>query len=206
MTKVKQDSVKVVEFKEAEIVKKEIVVVEDAKKLKITSEKGMEKGAEILSVLNKNNDNVTAILKSITAPAKESVKAAESVFKPYIKMYEDAIDKVRGMMSEYQTEKVRIADEEAAKIAARQGEGKGKFSRETVIAKLGDIERPESKIAAASGSVAFRTDPTFEVVDISKLPVKYILPNDVEIRAAMKAGIQLPGVKYGTKQTPINNR
>lgn len=195
-----------VNSKEVAIVEKEVVIADKATKLVIKDDKSMKAATELLSQLNLANDNAEAILKSVTKPQKEAIKAVEAIFKPFINRYKDAISYVRGQMSDYQTRVVKEAREREAEIAERIKKGKGNFSMETGLKKMGEIDQAEKNVVAESGSVVFVEVKVFEVVDISKLPAKYLLPNETEIRKAMNAGLELPGVKYDTKQQPRNSR
>lgn len=175
-----------------------------AKDLNIRGLKDMEVATEYLSQLNLAKDRVTERMETITVPAKETIKAAESIWKPFINMAKDAIQLIRDKQSAYQTEQVRIVREKEAKVAARVASGNIKL--DTGVRKMGEIEKPVEEIYTDSGNVKFREDKCFEVVDVSKLPVKYVVPNEVAIRIAMKAGIKIPGVRYFTKMVPVNKR
>jgi len=186
---------------------KEIVpFVEKAEKVTIKNAQDMEQAAEILSNVNRYADNVKKSKESITKPISESLKNIRALFSPLEDRLGSVIEGIRTAMSVYQTEQKRIADEEAAKIAARVGDGKGKIKIETAISKIDAIEKPEKRVVTETGSVRFTTVPCFEVMDVTLLPADYILANEVKIRTAMKAGIQIPGVRYYTEERPVNNR
>lgn len=175
-----------------------------AKDLSIQGTKDMTVATEYLSQLNLAKDKVTERMETITLPAKETIKAAEAIWKPFINMAKDAIQLIRDKQSAYQTEQVRIVREKEAKIAARVSSGNIKL--DTGVRKIGEIEKPVEEIYTDSGNVKFREDQCFEVMDVSKLPVKYVVANEVAIRIAMKAGIQIEGVRYFTKMVPVNRR
>lgn len=194
---------------------KAIVKVEDIQKeinpfikkaqgLSIKGIKDMENATEYMSFLNKGIKDATAVMETITKPAKETVKAAEAIWKPVINAAKEAVLEIREKMSSYQTEQQRIVDEEKARIAARIGEGKGKLKMDTAMNQIAEVETPETRIETGLGNLNFRTEKVFKVMDVTMLPAEYILPDEVKIRAAMKAGIELPGVEYSTKQVPVN--
>jgi hypothetical protein len=192
---------------EVAIIEKELnPMLEQARTLVIKSSSDMKKATEYLSQLNLAKDKVTDRMETITKPAKQTIKAAEAVWKPFITAAKEAIELIRENMSEYQTEQTRLAREEEEKIASRVGQGKGKLKYETAVQQIENVDKPVDKVMTESGSVKFREDEVFEVIDITLLPVEYILPNEVKIRAAMKDGKKLPGVAYSTKQVPINTR
>lgn len=193
--------------KEVAVLEKEVSpIVNEATAIEIKNDKDMKVATEILSRLNIARDRTIEKMETITKPQKEAIKAAESIFKPFIVKAKSAIDIIRDKMSSYQTEKIEAARKEEAKIAARIGEGKGKLKIETAVEKMKDIEKPAETVIAESGSLKFREDLVYEIEDLSKIPLDYLIPDEVKIRKAMKAGIRLPGVKYSTKMVPINSR
>lgn len=191
--------------KEIAVIEKELnPIVKKATDLVISTPKDMEKANEALSQLRIAQGKVTEKMETITLPAKETIKAAEAIWKPFITSAKNAIQIIRDKMSEYQTVEVERARIEEEKLAARVGEGKGKLKAETAVAKMGEIDTPADKIESASGKTGFREDQQFEVINILAVPSEYIMANEPKIRIAMKAGIKLKGVRYFTKQVPIN--
>lgn len=200
-----------IDNKQVAVLEKKIdPIIKQANAIVIKSDDDMKGAAELLSNLNKYNDNVVDEREKITKPLNEALKAARALFKPLETKLESGILAIRKAMTQYQTEKTRIADEEAKKIAARVGEGKGKLKIETAVSKMENIERPDQKVATDSGLVKFKAEKKFRVVDLvilaEKTGDKYILANETLIRAAMKAGTELPGVEYYTEQVPVNFR
>jgi len=172
----------------------------------IKSAKEMEKAVDILSQLNKINDKITAEKEKVTKPLNEALRTERARWKPAETILETAIAAIRKGITAFQTEQKKLADEEAEKIANRVGPGKGKFTPETAVAKLDAIDRPAESVETASGKVKFREVKKFEVMDITMLPVEYILPNETAIRKAMNSGINIPGVRYYEEQQVINLR
>ena len=82
----------------------------------------------------------------------------------------------------------------------------GKIGIDKAVDKLAQIDRVDKKVETDSGSTSFVEHQCFEVVDITKLPTDYLLPDEVKIRASMKLGTKLPGVRYYTEQRPRNSR
>lgn len=193
--------------KEVAVLEKEInPAITKASKITIHTAEDMVKATEVLSNLNRYADTVTEKKESITKPLNAALKAARQMFVPLETKLEDAIGGVRKAMITYQTEAVRKQKEEEAKIAARIGEGKGKIKIETAVEKLQNIEKAPEKIATDAGQVKFKTVKKFEITDISALPREFMVPNEVEIRKAMLAGIEVTGVRYYEEQVPYNSR
>jgi hypothetical protein len=148
-------------------------------------------------------DQVTEEKEKITKPLLEALKVERARWKPLETQYENSISVIREKMSVYQTAQKelqeRVANEAVEKISS------GEISLETAVSKLNESE-VKNKVEANSGSVSFITVKKYEVIDITKVPVEYLLPNDVKIRADMKAGIQVEGVRYYEVQEPRNYR
>lgn len=165
--------------------------------------------AQATEYLSQANQYLTALTKdkeTMTKPLNEALRAIRAKYAPTEKALEDVILSIRKAMTTYQTQETLRIKEEEEKIASRVGDGKGKLKVETAIKKIEDIERTPDKVTSSSGSITFKESKKFEVTNCSQLPPQYILPNETAIRSAMNKGIELPGVRYYTEQTPINRR
>lgn len=198
--------------KEVQVLEKEIApFITKAQKIVIANDKQLASASEMRSQLKAYEKLVTAKKEEATKPLNLTLKNIRGWFKPIEDRIDESMDMLNRAMINYQTEQKRIADEEAEKIANRVGEGKGKLKTETAIRKMGEIEKPSEKITTASGGTQFITVKKFEVVDLEVLATVrdkqggfYILADESRIRVAMKAGIELPGVRYYTEEVPRN--
>lgn len=198
---------KTAELKDKRImqVEKEISpIVEKAESITIKDEKSMKEATELLSVVNQRLDAIEAEKKTITDPANAILKRERARWKPTETMLESAVSILRKNITAYQTIAKRKADEAAAKITEKVQAGK--ISAPTAIRKMGEIDGPAEKVKSDSGSIAFRTEHKFEVLDHTKLPWAYLVPDESAIRTAMKDGLKLPGVRYYTEEVPVNRR
>ncbi len=192
---------------EVKVLEKEIVkFASRAVSINIIDAKSMAVATEDLSKLNKYADQLKKTKEGVTKPLNEALKAARAIFAPIENRLEDTIESIRASMIRYQTDQKKWADEEAAKIAARVGEGKGKLKIDTAVKKMEAIDTPDKMVSTESGSVKFKTVSKFEVMDVTLLPTDYILANEVAIRKAMLAGIEVAGVRYYTEEIPYNSR
>lgn len=179
---------------------------EHASIMKIGTPNDMEQATSVLSRLNKFSDDLKKEKEKVTKPLNAALKAERARFAPLEDVLESSIATLRKNMGAYQTEQIRIQRIEEQKIADRIGSGKGKLKIETAITKIDAVAKPETKVVTDSGSVRFTEMKKFEVVDITKLPHEFLLPDMVAIRAAMKEGKELTGVRYWTEQVPVNTR
>lgn len=186
-----QDEVKKLEKAIAPVVAKEIAIKTDG---------DMALAADQLTALNRAADRVEEEKKKITAPLNVALKNARALFAPLEDRLENAIGSLRREMTRYQT----AAEAKKAKVADRAAAGKiGLDAASRQIDRLG---APDKVAASNGGAVAFVDHPCFEVTDHTKLPREYLVPDEVKIRAAMKAGTELPGVRYWVEKRPKNSR
>lgn len=180
------------------------LVTSQATKITIKNDSQLEQASEIRTNLKAQLRKLTDEKEKVTKPLNEALKAERARFKPFEDQIEIALRTIDRAMITYQTEAKRLADLEMQKIENRIGEGKGKITLETAVAKMNEVQTPEKLIITKSGGTKFRTEKKFEVVDLKKVPIDYHLPNEVLIRKAMKEGVELPGVKYWEEQIPVN--
>ena len=190
--------------KEITIIKEINPVLASVNTLSITVKEDLIPATDLLSKINKFADTLKKDRLSLTQPLEDSLKLIRAKYKPTEDLLKEAVDTLKQKMGAFQAEQLRIQREEEAKIVAKVESGY--IKPETAINKLEEVEQVDTKIKADAGGVTFREDKDFEVIDVSLLPPKYLLPNLTEIRIAMKAGIELPGCRYFTKQTIINRR
>lgn len=193
--------------KEVAILEKEVTpTVNDALTIVIENGKDMMSATEILSTLNKYGDIVKEKKEAITKPLNASLKAVRDMFRPLEEKIAEPIAHVRGEMSRYQMEEMERVRKEEQKLVNRIGDGKGKLQFETAGRKMEEIERPDAVVEGKTGSIKFREDQDFEVMDMTLLPIEYVVADMVKIRRDMKDGKKVAGVRYFTKMTPVNSR
>lgn len=195
----KKNEVALIESQVSPLVAKAVSII-------INDGESMKEAVEFLSMLNTRLERVVAEREKVTKPLNEALKAERARWKPLEVSLGSAIALVRAGISKYQTQAVRIAKEAQEKVIARVGDGKGKFTLNTAVRKLREIDTPEAKIQTEAGDVRFRIVKKFEVMDITLLPSTYLLPNEPMIRKAMGEGIEVSGVRYYEEQQVVNTR
>jgi hypothetical protein len=164
-------------------------IIKQAETLTVTNAEEVKEATEVLSRLNKSLDAIE-----------------KARWKPLEDMFDGAVSRIRGLLSTYQTEQMRIKREEEAKVLARVGEGKGKFKVETVIRKLGEIVTPEAKVEVESGGLTFRESKTLKITDASKVPDEYWIIDEKKLLDALKEGKVVEGAEIEIIQVPVNRR
>lgn len=182
------------------------LILPAAQKLEIVDAETMKEAVSVLSTINQWNDRVVAYKESKTKPLNLALKIIRDETRPLETRLTEVIGQLRRKITTYQTEAKRVADEEAAKIAARVGEGKGKLKVETAVRQIDEVEKPDALVASDDGLVKFKTVKKFEVMDMTMLPIEYHLADETAIRKQMAAGIELKGVRYYNEEVPVNFR
>lgn len=139
--------------------------------------------------------------EAITKPINESLKSIRALFLPFESDYEKAEEIITSKMLSYQKsvddERIRIEAENLKKI------------KEQGNASIVDHSAPKIQLEIApevikkSEDFHTRTNKVFKVVDKSKLPIKFLIADEVAIRKAMYAGIQLEGVEYSEEKVIV---
>lgn len=181
-------------------------IIDRASGLVVNTQADVEVAVEVLSRLNKNLDAIEAEKDKVLLPLKEAMKAEKARWKPLEDMFGDAVSRIRGLLSAFQTAQVKLAKEEEEKILARTKEGKGNFTAETAIRKLGDIETPVAKVAVASGGLSFRESKVLKITNIKLIPDAYWIVDEGAVLTALKEGKVVPGAEIEVIQVPVNKR
>lgn len=172
----------------------------------ITTPAEMESATELLSQLNSHADHIKNKKDEVMRPLLDAVAAERKRWKPAEDLLKQGVDHIRKQMSVFQTAEHKKAEAEKAKIAGRVGEGKGHIKMTTAAKKMSEVDTPDKKVAAASGSVSFKTDYEVTVVDVRLIPEKFLEVKIPAIRMAHKKGEVIDGVKIEEIQVPINRR
>ncbi len=189
------------------VIKEEVSpVVILAKKIDVKDAKSMETASELRTRLKQYDKTITTEKAKVLDPLNAARKAEMARWKPVETVLEQAFEILDTKMSDYQTAEKKRADEEAARIAARIGEGKGKLKLETAVEKIGNIDTPAKVVVTDSGSTKWRTDKRLKVTDKSKIPLDYLEVNDSKLKQALLAGIVIEGAEIEEVQVPVNSR
>jgi hypothetical protein len=172
--------------------------------LVIKDQESMATASEYRSQLKEYAKSIKEKKAEVLDPLNETLKKFKSWFKPVEDKCEANLTIIDNKMVAYQTSKIAKEKAEEAKIVAKMESGK--IGIDKAVDKLAQIDRVDKKVETDSGSTSFVEHQCFEVMDVTMLPVEYILPNEVAIRSAMKEGKKLPGVRYYTEQRPRNAR
>ena len=189
------------------VLKKEIEVLDkDMQKIEIKNDTDMKEAAELLTNFNKKLDAITEEKEKVTKPLNDALTAERARWKPFETKLSGYITTIRKAMGSYQLQKEKEAEEEAARIAARVGEGKGKLKIETAVRKMDEIEKPATVVGTTEGMVKFREIKKLKITDASKIPAKFLVPNEAMILEALKNGETVPGCEIEIEKSVVNFR
>ncbi len=179
-------------------------LVATATALSIKSDADMPRATELLSQVNQALDQVTDEEDKVVKPLKEALKAEQSRWKPIKSTLETARDAIRSAMSKYQTSVALARKQEEERLAARVAKGTMKI--ETAARKMTEAPVPVQAVETASGSIRFRTVQKLVITKPADIPREYLVPDEVAIKAALKAGKKVAGCELVDEQVPMNYR
>lgn len=127
--------------------------------------------------------------KKITAPLNEALKSARALFKPYKTKCEEVKNAVKSSMTAYLAEEAKRKAEQEARDMARLE--RGTMKEETVVKKM--VER-EMESTTTTGTTFKHL--VIKSVDLSQVPVEFLVLNETLAKAAYKEGREIPGIVF----------
>ncbi len=164
-----------------------------ATELTVTSQEEMEKAADHLSKMKTVAKMIKERKEAITKPLNEALASARDLFKPIEQNLAEAERIVKGKMLVFQNAEEARINKEKNKIIDKVESGK--MSVEKGIAKMENIAPVQTSTQGKVGSVSTRLVKKYRVVDETKLPRIYMMPNMAKITEDLKAGIEVPGAE-----------
>lgn len=184
----------------------ELAIIEVAKTINVTDEQSLASASTYLIQAKKLYKADKEDMDTLLAPFKEGIDGVKEKYEPRLKALKSLIDDLGVKTSQYQTNLVNTQQKAEEDITARIAPGKGNLTLETAVKKLDSLPEIQKNVTTDAGSMSFIAHPMCELEDITLLPIKYHLADMVAVRAEMKAGNKLPGVRYWTEQRPRNSR
>lgn len=160
-------------------------VLERLQPLQVTNKEEYAFAAEVARDVKTQLSLIETERKRITGPQYEAWKAANDLFSRVREKYEIAERVLKERMSHF------LAAEKAREMALLAEAAHGDVTALALAAEA----------APTAKGVSERQQVTFEVVDPSLVPDAYWILNDKAIRAAVKAGVQIPGVRVMVETT-----
>lgn len=164
-----------------------------ANELVIQTDADMESAADVLSKIKKVGKLIKERKEQITQPLNDALKSARGLFAPLEQNHEEAERVIKNKMLAYQRE---VADRnriEQERVAARVE--KGTMKQETAVAKIESQQEVKKQAEGKVGKVTTRKITKYRVVDETKLPREFLIPNISKINEALKAGQEVSGAE-----------
>jgi hypothetical protein len=194
------------ETKTTEIVK----VVEDKVKnaiaessMAVRSDEDMSKAATFLTNIKKLSKWIKQEKEKITKPLNEALKVERNRWAPFESEIEVAEDRLKKTISAYQNKKdAEIAKQQES--IARRAEA-GQLKPETAVAKMEQLCEQGAAVKTGEGTVAFSKVRKVRIVDESKIPRAYLVPDMIRIRHDALGGIPIDGIEV-YEETNVSTR
>lgn len=185
------------------IPEKEIQAIENSTKeialksgaIKITSQDKLLEAQDLRKRIVAGKKYLEEKKRSVLAPANDTVKAIRDFFRPYEEQLDSldvSIGKAIISYKQVMDQKVQTKRDEIVKAV-----NEGKISFEEGAKR---VEKQEVKVA----EFKVRKIPTLEIVDESKIPREYLMPNMDKLKVAViKENLKVPGVERVIREIPV---
>lgn len=157
---------------------------------KITTITQLEEAQALRTELKKQLKAVTDEKDKVARPLLDAIAAERARFAPTIAKYEEAIKKISDILSQYQTEQLKIQKQKEEKILSD-----GRLKTETVITRLAEVEQKDTK--------GFRKHQVLKVTDLQLIPKEYFDLNESRLLADLKAGKEVKGAEIDVKMIAV---
>lgn len=142
---------------------------------------GYERAAVVLRETKGQIARLSARKREITSKLREALASVEDLFRPVLSGYAEIEEQIKAQMVAFDT-----ANEAARVAAMRAGE-------------------PVALAPASAEGTWTREHEVVEIVDADLVPRVFCSPDLKKIRAGVKLGVEIPGVRV-TKETRISAR
>lgn len=194
--------------------------VQKAKSVIISNQDDYSNAVKMLKEIKELREKLDARYKPIQQKTKEANQLALKNINDYKIPLDEANRIIRLSMGKYATEQEAKRRAEENRIR-KESEEKERAAIEKDLLELGvkedtakeeaekmEIVIPEIKIVdeTKTSGVTYRKDWKFTIEDVSKIPRKYMMPDEERIKKVVKAlknETNIPGIKVFSNKTPI---
>lgn len=190
-----------------EVVKTQVSkALQTVQSISVTTKPEYEQAVEIGGKLKKVFKMVTERKEEITKPMNEALKSARALFKPMEETLEQAEKELKDKMLVFMAEErkreaeaQKKAEEEIKKqeeLLAKKEITRDEASKATVLAnaeaKVAEVQKTVKTESGAKATEKFVLE--YIVEDKTKIPLNFLEPDMVKIKASFKAGMPVGGV------------
>lgn len=173
----------------------------EVEKLVIETTDDLTQATSLLSQLNRQLDAIKAHKEEKTKPLNTALRAIRDDYRPYEEALNDAIASLKTKMNTYATRLAIEQKEQQDKILSDK-----RTSTETKINKLATLDDKPTEATTEQGSVKFYTVKKWRVVDMTKVPLDYLVVNEDAVKQAIKEDTPVPGIEFYEEQALRNYR
>lgn len=176
-------------------------IYEDFGKIeKIESDDQYNEVAEVLPTLRKTLKLLGQRYTELYGEFDEALKGKKQQFKALAEPFTQLDERLTNMMNAWNRAKsIKQADderkrrEEEARLEREARAGSQEAAKQIVEQKPVVVEK--KRVVSATGTVGTRKQWTFDVLDLSKVPVEYLMIDKVKVNGAIKTGVrEIPGI------------
>lgn len=173
----------------------------EVEKLVIETTDDLTKATSLLSQLNKQLDAIKAHKEEKTKPLNAALRAIRDDYRPYEEALNDAVASLKSKMNTYATRLATNQKQLEDKILSDK-----RTTVETKVNKLATLDVAPVETNTEQGSVKFYTVKKWRVVDMTKVPLDYLIVNEDAVKQAMKEDAPIAGIEYYEEQALRNYR
>lgn len=177
---------------------KELAVVENGLKLYeqkagalvVKNEADYIKAGDFCKDIKTTNKRIEEKRKFFVDPYNQVVKKINTIFRGKINILASIETKIKNKMIIWYKAKEIRKEKEAEKVNKKLAKNPGAF-----IGGIAPAEKMEKTIAGDTAKFTARKITKWRIKDIKKIPLPYLMPDDKKITAAVRAGIEVPGIE-----------
>ena len=169
-----------------------VPLVNAANRLVVSSPVDENQAYDVLKTIKEKINVIEKRRTSITKPLNHSLREVNSLFKELSQPLREADDVIRDKILEFR----QLQAEKAAKEEAKR-----RKIQQSHKAKGHNVGAP-AIVEVETGKSVTQKRWTYELVDVDKLPRKYLIPNKAAIDFAVRRGIRkIPGLRIYQKES-----